>query len=210
MKEDITVMVVDDDPDVLFATARIVRKAGYPVMKASSASECLELIQKQCPDLILLDVVLPDMGGDELCKNIKADPICEGIYIILISGKKTASDEQAEGLDFGADGYIARPISNRELLARVNAMVRILTAERERDRLIIELKEALSKIKTLSGMLSICSYCKKIRDDRGYWKQIESYIHDHSEVEFSHGICQECAAKYHKDLDLYGDEQTQA
>ena len=67
--------------------------------------------------------------------------------------------------------------------------------EAERDQLMMEHMDALSKVKVLSGMLPICSSCKKIRDDSGYWKQIESYIHDHSEAEFSHGICPECAMK---------------
>jgi PAS domain S-box-containing protein len=66
-------------------------------------------------------------------------------------------------------------------------------AEEEREQLIIELRDALSKIKTLSGMLPICVSCKKIRDDKGYWNQIESYIKHHSEAEFSHSICPECA-----------------
>ena len=149
---------------------------------------------------------MPDVLGSELCRQIKADPAFNGIFVVLLSGSKTSSAEQAEGLDVGADGYIARPISNRELKARVNAMVRILTAERERNRLIAELREALSKIKKLSGLLPICSHCKKIRDDKGYWNQIESYIHDHSDAEFSHSICPECAKKYYPDLDIYDDK----
>jgi uncharacterized paraquat-inducible protein A len=73
-------------------------------------------------------------------------------------------------------------------------------AEEDRERLILELREALSKIKTLSGMLPICASCKKIRDDKGYWNQIESYIKRHSEAEFSHSICPECAKKMYPDL----------
>ncbi len=68
-----------------------------------------------------------------------------------------------------------------------------------------ELEEALNNVKKLSGLLPICSHCKKIRDDKGYWNQIESYIHEHSEAVFSHGICQECAKKHYPDLDLYDD-----
>lgn len=73
-------------------------------------------------------------------------------------------------------------------------------AEAEREKLILELKEALSKVKQLSGMLPICASCKKIRDDKGYWKQIESYIGDHSEAEFTHGICPECVKKLYPDI----------
>ena len=78
--------------------------------------------------------------------------------------------------------------------------------EMERKNLIVELKDALAQVKTLRGLLPICSHCKKIRDDTGYWNQIESYIHKHSDAEFSHGICPECAKKYYPDMDLYGDE----
>jgi len=74
-----------------------------------------------------------------------------------------------------------------------------IQAEKEREKLILNLQEALDNIKTLSGLLPICSNCKKIRDDKGYWNQIESYIRDHSEAEFSHGICPECAKKYYPD-----------
>jgi hypothetical protein len=76
-------------------------------------------------------------------------------------------------------------------------------AEVAREQLISQLKAALDRVKKLSGFLPICSYCKKIRDDKGYWKQIENYIREHSEAEFSHSICQECAKKYYPELDLH-------
>lgn len=71
--------------------------------------------------------------------------------------------------------------------------------------LISELQNALAKIKTLSGLLPICSHCKKIRDYKGYWNQIEGYIQEHSEAKFSHSICQECAKEFYPDMDLYDD-----
>ncbi len=77
--------------------------------------------------------------------------------------------------------------------------------EGQRDKSILDLQQALSEVKKLSGLLPICSYCKKIRDDKGYWNQIEKYIHEHSEAKFSHGICRECAKKHYPDLGLYGD-----
>ena len=205
MNQDINILIVDDDPDVLFATSRIVKAAGYTVLEAATGAGCMEAVKSIRPDLILLDVVLPDADGSELCRQIKTNPAFKGIFVVLVSGSKTSSIEQADGLDVGADGYIARPISNRELKSRLNAMVRILMAERERDRLIHELQKALSKIKTLSGLLPICSYCKKIRDDKGYWDKIESYIQKKSDAEFSHGICPECAKKYYPDMDIYDD-----
>jgi hypothetical protein len=94
-------------------------------------------------------------------------------------------------------------------LQRVDSIVRILRAERERDLLIVELKKALSEIKQLRGILPICSYCKKIRDDKGYWKQIESYIREHSDAEFSHGICRDCAKEHYPELDIYDEDESQ-
>lgn len=77
----------------------------------------------------------------------------------------------------------------------------------DKDQLIFELKDALSKVKTLSGLLPICAACKKIRDDKGYWNQIESYIRGHSEAEFSHSICPECARKVYNDIAKYGKDK---
>jgi len=196
MSSEIKVLVVDDDPDVLFATARIVEKEGYRVFTASSGQECLESAGTNMPELILLDVMLPDTNGLELCRKIKQDPELKSAFVVLISGLKTESDEQADGLDAGADGYIARPIANKELRARINAMVRILSAERERDRVIERLQEAVDAIRQLQGLLPICSSCKKIRDDKGYWIKLENYISDHSDATFTHCLCKECADKY--------------
>ena len=81
--------------------------------------------------------------------------------------------------------------------------------EEQRDRLISDLQKTLSEVKTLRGFLPICSNCKKIRDDKGYWNQIESYIRDRSDAEFSHGICPECANKLYPDMDLYGEDESQ-
>ena len=132
MNQDIIILIVDDDPDILFATARIVKSEGYQVLEASTGQAGLEVARKKKPDLILLDVILPDIPGTEVCRQIKADPFLGDSFIVLMSGLKTSSSDQARGLDVGADGYIARPISNPEFKARVHAMVRILMAGRKK------------------------------------------------------------------------------
>jgi DNA-binding response OmpR family regulator len=202
MDETISILVVDDEPVTLFATARLLRSAGYPVLEADSGAGCLNLAREKKPDLILLDVQLPDMLGYEVCRQIKADAELRQSYVVLLSGVMTSSDNQSEGLEIGADGYLTRPIANRELLARVQAMVRIITAERERDLLIKKLQEALATIKTLSGMLPICSSCKKIRDDQGYWEEVELYVKKHSTAEFTHGICPACFKRLYGDINI--------
>lgn len=105
--------------------------------------------------------------------------------------------------------FNATPIKNDSKIEGFHCILidisRQKNSEREREKLIEELQEALAEVKTLSGLLPICSYCKKIRDDKGYWKELEQYIHDHSEAKFSHSICQECAKKHYPDLDIYDD-----
>ncbi len=132
MKEDAHILIVDDDPRILHAQATILERAGYHVFKASGGQDALRLAREMQPDLVLLDVVLPDIDGVEICRRIKADPALDQPFVILLSGVRTRSDEQAEGLEAGADGMIARPIANRELLARVEAFLRIRRAEQKR------------------------------------------------------------------------------
>lgn len=123
------ILCVDDDPDLLNINASFLRSAGYEVLEASTGKECLTLARKEHPDLILLDVVLPDIDGFDVCKKIKSDRELVGVYIILISGKEISSETQAKVLDAGADGYIVRPVSGRELLARVQTMLRLKQTE---------------------------------------------------------------------------------
>lgn len=198
---DIHILVVDDDPDILFATMRVLKKEGYEVQGAETGSECLEKTVQEHPDLILLDVQLPDILGTDICFKLRNSPDHQKKYIMMMSGEKTSSHDQADGLDAGADGYIIRPVSNRELLSRVKLMVRLIRAERQNDRYISELKQAIEKIKVLSGIVPICMHCKQIRDDQGYWNKLESFISKHSDAQFSHSICDACMEKYYPEED---------
>jgi len=97
--------------------------------------------------------------------------------------------------------------AQKEKIQKAHAEIKIEIEERkraqiEKDNLIVELEDALHKVKALSGLLPICASCKKIRDDKGYWNQIEAYIRDHSEAEFSHGICPDCAKKLYPNIDI--------
>ncbi|MCX6903616.1 MAG: response regulator, partial [Verrucomicrobia bacterium] len=123
------ILVVDDSPVVLLATARGLRDVGYEVLEAGTGQECLQAARAHHPDLILLDVMLPDMEGPAVCRLIKADPELRGIFVVLISTLCTDTEFQAKGLEGGADGYIARPVAGRELRARVEALLRIQRAE---------------------------------------------------------------------------------
>jgi len=128
---DFKILVVDDIPELLDITSRPLKKANYQVFSAANGAECIEVLKKEKPDIILLDVMLPDVNGKDLSRAIKSNAEFSSIYIILISSVKTLSEHAAEGLEDGADGYIARPVDKRELLARVEAACRIIKAERD-------------------------------------------------------------------------------
>lgn len=125
------ILVVDDTPELLVITLLALKKAKYEVVSAANGTECMDVLQSEKPDIILLDVMLPDVNGKDLAKTIKNDPRFSSVFIILLSSLKTSSDSISEGLDVGADGYIVRPIESRELLARVAAACRIVNAERQ-------------------------------------------------------------------------------
>ncbi len=143
------ILMVDDQIHTLRGVSRIMKAAGYEVLEASNGTDCLKFAAEHKPDLILLDVVLPDIDGREVCRRIKSDPETANIYVVLLSSIHVESDSQAESLELGADGYIARPIPNRELLARVRSMLRLKQGEKrccesaERFRLLFEGHDAV-------------------------------------------------------------------
>jgi CheY-like chemotaxis protein len=119
------ILIADDDDDSLQAYSYLLKSEGYDVLTASTGSECLRFTREERPDLILLDVKLPDISGIEVCRQIKADPELANILVIHISGIEISSDSQVSGLESGADSYITKPIQYRKLLAQIQALLRI-------------------------------------------------------------------------------------
>lgn len=130
MNEKTCILVVDDNPAVLRSTCRILNSAGYETIQAATGMDALRLVKELRPDMALLDVMLPDINGDEVCQRIKADFNSSDTYVVLISSIRTNQECQAWGLEIGADGYIARPVSNRELVARIESMMRLKRTEK--------------------------------------------------------------------------------
>jgi len=136
------ILCVDDEPDLLKINTAILRNAGYEVTEAATGKECLRITKEQRPDLILLDVILPDMSGFDICRQIKEAPEFLGTYVMLISGMEISSASQIKGLDAGADGYIARPLPAQEFLSRIQAIIRIKKTE-------AALRKSMEQYKTL-------------------------------------------------------------
>lgn len=179
------ILIVDDNPRNLQVLGAIMSEAGYNVAVVIKSPQALTFCEKERPDLILLDVMMPEMDGYEVCQKLKENKRTKAIPVIFITAKREEEDI-VKGFDVGGVDYVIKPFNIRELLARVKTH--------------IELRQAREEIKTLRGIIPICSTCHKIRDDEGYWQQVDGYLKEHSEVEISHGICPECVKK------LYGDE----
>lgn len=148
--QSVRILVVDDDPAVIHAISHLLESAGYDTRVATTGQGCLNRLKETLPDLVLLNVALLDMDGLEVCRKIKADPKLADTFVVLLSSNKTDSDKQAEGLEAGADGYIARPVGNRELLARVQALLRIREAEVQVRWTTEALRESEKKFRTLA------------------------------------------------------------
>ena len=130
MKDLVSILVVDDYPEALNLTADMLEKAGYVVDRAANGVEALRIAQKQLPDMLLLDRNLPDIDGIEVCSRIKHNPALVNTLVVFASSSCAETDQQAEGLESGADGYITRPLPQRELLARVESYARIIRLSR--------------------------------------------------------------------------------
>ncbi len=188
-----TILIVDDEPTNIEILSDALGKT-YEILVAVNGQEALDVALKAIPDLILLDIVMPEMGGYDVCQSLKENLLLKDIPVIFI----TALDNEIQetlGLKLGAVDYITKPFNTAIVKLRVKNQLQL---KLQRDALVLrntELKEALAKIKTLSGLIPICASCKKIRDDKGYWNQLEVYMHDHADAEFSHGYCPECIKK---------------
>jgi PleD family two-component response regulator len=188
------VLVVDDNEDNLTLIGKIVESAGYEAVLATSGSQALEFVADDRPDLILLDIMMPDMDGYSVCHALKLDAAVREVPVLFLTAKADP-DDITRGFAAGAVDFIAKPFHAAELRARVRTHLELKQQRDELFRRTAELERALSHVKTLRGLLPICAWCKKIRNDQGYWDQLESYLSSHTDATFSHAICPDCAAR---------------
>lgn len=190
-----TILVVDDTHSHLKLLTDVLVREGYDVRPADSGELALASVAAKPPELVLLDIQMPGVDGFEVFRRLKAREESRDIPVIFISAS-TDVKQRVAGLRLGAVDYVSKPFVREELLARVATHLELFRLRTRLAQQAVDLREALAKVKTLSGFIPICASCKKIRDDQGYWSQIESYISEHSDAEFSHGLCPECLEKY--------------
>lgn len=190
------ILIAEDDPVSRCYLESTLRKWGYEVVAASNGQEAWQILEgRDNPGLAILDWIMPEMDGLEVCRRVRESPAHETAYLIVLTARG-GHEEKVRGLESGADDFVAKPFDVEELRARVQVGARVATLQARLSHRVRQLEEAMANVKQLQGLLPICAYCKKIRNDRNYWQQVEGYISEHSEAQFSHGVCPECFAKY--------------
>jgi phosphoserine phosphatase RsbU/P len=196
----VKVLIAEDE----IVSRRLLESAlprwGYDIITATDGEEAWTLLQESdAPTILVLDWLMPRLDGVEICRRIRAHPRLSSVYIILLTSR-TAVEDVVQGLEAGANDYMTKPFDAAELRARMQVGVRVVNLQTALAERVREVEEALSRVKQLQGLLPICSYCKKIRDDQNYWHQVESYVGKHTDARFSHGICPDCTENFRVQL----------
>ena len=195
LREAPRILVADDDPVSLRVLQKALEKWGHEVIVATDGTKAWQVLTRpEAPPMAILDWMMPGMDGPTICGRIQAMPSVPAPYLILLTAR-TDQIDIVSGLLLGANDYVTKPFYQAELRARVRAGVRLLELQGRLAERVRDLELALKQVKQLRGLLPICMYCKKIRSDGDYWQQVETYISEHTEAEFSHGICPECYEK---------------
>ena len=192
----VKVLIADDELVCRRILETTLVEGGYEVVIAADGLEAWHAFQDHDPPAIaVLDWMMPRLDGVEVCRRVRQTPLSPPPYILILTARSDKEDVVL-ALEAGADDYIIKPFSRAELRARVQVGGRIVELQRALAARVLELEGALARVKQLQGLLPICSYCKKIRNDRNYWQQLENYIGERSEAQFSHSICPECFEKF--------------
>ena len=193
-KPHIKVLIIEDNDEHVELLCRILSKAEniyFDTERAGLMCSGLELLEKKNFDVILSDLGLPDSMGIETFEAFHSR--YPDIPVIVLTG---LDDENTalSAVQGGAQDYLVKgQIDTRQLTRSILYAI-------ERQKLITELEKSRKEIKTLQGLLPICAWCKNIRDDKGYWKNLETYIQEHTDAAFTHGICPKCMKKVEREL----------
>jgi len=195
------ILIAEDDLTSRTVLTAVLKKQGHEVEATVKGMEAWQALQQpDAPKLVILDWMMPpEMDGLEVVRRVRGLQTDRPTYIIMLTIKND-KENIVKCLDAGADDYIAKPYDLKEHDARVNVGRRILEMQDAMADKVQELQKALNEVRTLRGIIPICASCKMIRDDRGYWNQVEAYVRDHNEAEFSHGICPECIEKLYPEF----------
>lgn len=204
------ILVIDDDQNLRKTLGDILAAKGYETFVAENGAEGLAVLQGNPVNLVLADLGLPDISGIDILGKVKA--AYPAIEVIILTGSATVASA-VEATNLGAFSYLLKPYDIDQLLLQIHRAIEKQSVEEElrisrqllEDK-VTELEASLARVKQLEGVLPICMYCKKIRDDKENWRQMEEYISQHSDACFSHGLCPECYEKQMAELNAMRKE----
>jgi len=177
------VLLVEDEAATRLMLGGVLTAHGHNVLEAEDGAQAWGIWQLSAPRVVVADWLMPELDGLELCRRVRSAHGRPYTYFILLTSR-SGLESFREAMQAGVDDFITKPARPDELAARLGVAERILGLRAE--------------LLALEGLLSVCSYCRRIRDaDRG-WGSLERYIEQHSKAEFSHGVCPDCYEKYLK------------
>jgi DNA-binding response OmpR family regulator len=177
------ILAVEDDPVSRRILTATLERQGHEVVLAQDGQEAWERFAVEPPEVVITDWMMPRMDGLELIRRIRARDGGRYAYLIMLTALRGRTS-YLEGMAAGADDFVTKPFDKEELRARLAVAARVLGLQRE--------------VKQLEGLLPICTYCKRIRDEADAWSQVEEYVGRRTEAQFSHGICPDCYDRHLK------------
>lgn len=172
------ILAVEDDPVARQVLVRALTNLGHEVHAVVDGHAALEYLETNPVRLVVSDWIMPEVDGLELCRHIRDKLGADYVYFILLSSQDASSENQIEAIDAGVDDFLQKPLALQEISMRLHVAERIL--------------RYATQVRQLEAFLPMCGYCKKVRDDKNYWQQIESYINERTGTDFSHSVCPDC------------------
>ena len=198
------ILVAEDDAVTRRMLVVTLERLGWDVITAEDGNAAWRVFEtlkgKDAPEMAVLDWMMPGIEGIEICRRLHTTPGFELVYIILVTSRG-GKEDLSYGLAAGANDYITKPFDPVELEARVRVGQRMVKLQRSLAARVTEVEAALAHVQRLQGLLPICSYCKKVRNEANYWEQVESYFATHSDLDFTHSICPQCTEKMLREVD---------
>lgn len=172
------ILAAEDDPVLLRVLVQTLRKLGHEVVEAADGRAAWAALQASPVRIVVSDWMMPGLDGLELCRRIRARESPDYIYFILLTVQDATAENKRKAADAGVDDFLVKPLNPVDLWLRLRVAERII--------------HSATRISQLEGLLPICSYCRKVRNDHNYWQQIEGYVREHTGARLSHSICPDC------------------
>ena len=175
------ILIAEDDRISRLHLQDVLTKLGHRVVAAVNGTDAQAELEKQHFPLVISDWIMPGADGLDLCRIVRAAGRAKYTYIMLLTSVGGRENFLA-AMDAGIDDFLSKPLDREHLAARLRVAERVLALQ--------------GAVKTLEGLIPICSYCKQVRDDRDYWQQVDAYIGSRTAAVFSHGICPPCYQRH--------------